>query len=71
LILILNQYCFAQDSLLQNCYLREGMTPTADGIILLDVCESGYYNHRREPHDASENPGVGAFLKRKTQRQNR
>jgi len=62
LILMSNTVLFAQDNLLQNCYLREGITLNGRWNYIVDVYESGYYNYRREPHDESENPGAGAFF---------
>jgi beta-glucuronidase len=62
LVLISNTVLFAQDNLLQNSYLREGITLNGRWNYIVDVYESGYYNYRREPHDESENPGAGAYF---------
>ena len=51
---------FAED-LLQNSYLREGVTLNGRWHYIVDVYETGYYNYRWQPHDNSENPGAGAF----------
>jgi len=61
-VIISNIPVFSQNNLLQNCYLREGITLNGRWNYIVDVYESGYYNYRREPHDASENPGAGAFF---------
>lgn len=51
----------AQD-LLQNSYLRDGMTLNGRWHYLVDVYETGYYNYRMEPHDGTENPGSSAYF---------
>ncbi|WP_418263694.1 glycoside hydrolase family 2 protein [Flavobacterium faecale] len=61
LMIISSTVLFAQDNLLQNCYMREGITLNGRWNYIVDVYESGFYNYRREPHDESENPGAGAF----------
>lgn len=53
---------FAQDNLLQNSYLRQGITLNGTWNYIVDVYETGYYNYRWQPHDGSENPGAGAFF---------
>ncbi|MGB3151914.1 MAG: glycoside hydrolase family 2 TIM barrel-domain containing protein [Maribacter sp.] len=62
LVLTSNSFVFAQDNLLQNSYLRDGLTLNGRWNYIVDVYESGYYNYRREPHDQSENPGAGAYF---------
>ena len=49
-------------ALLQNSYLRDGMSLNGRWHYLVDVYESGYYNYRMEPHDGTENPGSGAYF---------
>ncbi len=53
---------FATDPLLQNNYLRKGITLNGKWNYLVDVYETGFYNYRWEPHDGSINPGAGAFF---------
>jgi beta-glucuronidase len=53
---------FAQNNLLQNNYLREGLTLNGKWNYIVDVYETGYYNYRWQPHDGSKNPGAGAFF---------
>lgn len=49
------------ENLLQNSYLREGITLNGQWHYIVDVYETGYYNYRWKPHDNSENPGAGAY----------
>jgi beta-glucuronidase len=62
LFLSSNLVLFAQNNLLQNNYLREGLTLNGKWNYIVDVYETGYYNYRWQPHDGSENPGAGAFF---------
>jgi beta-glucuronidase len=62
LFLSSNLVLFAQNDLLQNNYLREGLTLNGKWNYIVDVYETGYYNYRWQPHDGSENPGAGAFF---------
>tara|TARA_R110002049_G_scaffold263116_1_gene439258 strand:- start:15117 stop:16958 length:1842 start_codon:yes stop_codon:yes gene_type:complete len=52
---------FAQP-LIQNAYNRESISLNGKWHYIVDVYETGYYNYRWQPHDASENPGSGAFF---------
>ncbi|MCA0931425.1 beta-glucuronidase [Lutimonas saemankumensis] len=66
--IILFFFCLCQvtlmypNELLQNSYLRKGISLNGRWHYIVDVYENGYYNYRWEPHDGSENPGSGAFF---------
>lgn len=53
---------FAGEPLLQNSYLRKGLSLNGKWHYIVDMYETGYYNYRWKPHDATENPGPGAFF---------
>ena len=50
------------NDLLQNSYLRKGMSLNGRWHYIVDVYETGYFNYRMEPHDGSENPGSSAYF---------
>lgn len=52
---------FANEPLIQNNYLRNGITLNGHWNYIVDMYETGYYNYRWQPHDGSANPGAGAF----------
>ncbi len=60
-LLILNSFLLFSNTLLQNNYLREGISLNGKWNYIVDMYETGYYNYRWQPHDGSPNPGAGAF----------
>jgi beta-glucuronidase len=62
LFLLLNCSALFSNDVLQNNYLREGITLNGTWHYIVDMYETGYYNYRWQPHDNSENPGSGAFF---------
>ncbi|WP_075602666.1 glycoside hydrolase family 2 protein [Saccharicrinis aurantiacus] len=62
LVFMMATSLLASDALLQNNYLRKGLTLNGKWNYIVDVYETGYYNYRWEPHDGSTNPGSGAFF---------
>ncbi|MGD1946808.1 MAG: glycoside hydrolase family 2 protein [Croceivirga sp.] len=67
LLAISSTVAFATDGLLQNCYSRKGLSLNGKWHYIVDMYETGYYNYRWKPHDASENPGSGAYFLNKKQ----
>ncbi len=48
-----------------NVYARSGLNLNGKWHIIVDPYETGYYDYRHEPHDASPNPRSGYFLDHK------
>ena len=62
ILILTNLVLMAQQNLLQNNYLRDGITLNGKWNYIVDMYETGYYNYRWQPHDKSDNPGAGAFF---------
>jgi len=47
-----------------NAYARQALSLNGAWRIIIDPYDNGYFNYRRQPHDASPNPTAGYFLDR-------
>jgi beta-glucuronidase len=48
-----------------NACARQALSLNGTWHIIIDPYDNGYFNYRRQPHDASPNPTAGYFLDRK------
>lgn len=56
------QSIFSQENLIQNIYLRKGISLNGQWNYIVDMYETGYYDYRRVAYDSYEKPGANAFF---------